>query len=201
MRVPMLKFIRPAAVLAVVAAACSSDSDDPAGPPPPPITVSISPSTASVPAGGMQSFTASVANAKFPDVTWSASGGTIGGSGATITWTAPLQGGSYTITATSVEDPIKSGSASVTVSGASVIVQPAAATRFRGQPQTFTATVSGAAQGGAGVTWSTTCGTGVEQQGALEITAPTDPGTCTVTATSTLDPSESATATVTIRAE
>ena len=61
--------------------------------------------------------------------------------------------------------------------------------------------IMSAAQGGAGVTWSTTCGTGVEQQGALEITAPTDPGTCTVTATSTLDPSESATATVTIRAE
>lgn len=45
-------------------------------------------------------------------VTWSANGGSITAGGV---WTAPNSGGPYTLTATSVQDPTKSGTATVTV--------------------------------------------------------------------------------------
>ena len=124
--------------------------------PPPSVSVSISPSSVTVGALGTQSFTATVANATSSAVNWSASAGTIVSAGNTGMYTAPLAGGNYTVTATSVEDGTKSASASVTVTPVNVSVAPNPAVLFRGEPTVFTATVTGTAQvlvtGAAGVT-------------------------------------------------
>lgn len=77
-------------------------------------SVSVSPSTASINAGGTQQFAATVNGTGSPSqsVTWSANGGSVNSSGL---YTAPGTTGSYTVTATSIQDGTKSGSASVTV--------------------------------------------------------------------------------------
>jgi uncharacterized protein YjdB len=76
-----------------------------------PVSVTIAPTLPSVTVGGTVQFTASVANADNATVTWSANGGTIDQnglfSGSTI--------GSFSVTATSVADPTKSSSTTVTV--------------------------------------------------------------------------------------
>ena len=186
----------------ITVAACGSDDPvSPPPPPPPPVGVALTPATAAVPAGGSQPFSATVTNAANTAVTWSASGGTISGTGTAITWLAPATGGSFTVTAASVEDPTKSANATVTVSPATVTLAPATAALFRGQPQTFTATVTGVAEGETGVTWAVSCGTSDAAGATLSYTAPTTSGECTVTATSTLDPTQTATATVTVRPE
>jgi hypothetical protein len=84
---------------------------------PPPVSVSISPTQATLPVRGTLQFTASVANATNPGVTWSATGaGTINSNGL---FTAGSVSGAAIVTATSVQDRTKSASASV-----SVIVPP-----------------------------------------------------------------------------
>ena len=84
------------------------------------VTVSLSPTVASVIAGGTLNFTATVTNS-FLGVTWSATGGTIvsTGSGSAITarYEAGTTPGNYTVTATSVADPSVFASATVTISG------------------------------------------------------------------------------------
>ncbi len=104
-------------------AACGGDTTQPVpppGPPPPPppppaVAVSITPSSATVEAGQTQQFTATVTNTTNTGVTWTSSGGTLSGSGATVTWTAPSAAGTYSVTAASVADPTKSASSSVSV--------------------------------------------------------------------------------------
>ncbi|MFN2317904.1 MAG: right-handed parallel beta-helix repeat-containing protein, partial [Gemmatimonadales bacterium] len=190
------------ALLVLALAACSGDTvaPPPPPPPPPPVVVAVTPATVSLGAGGTQAFTASVANATNTAVTWAANGGTITGTGASIIWVAPATGGSFTITATSAADPTKSGSATATVTPAAVTILPATVTLFRLQPQAFTATVAGVASGEpTGVTWTTSCGTSTPDAGGLSYTAPAEAGSCMVTATSVLDPTKSASATVTVR--
>src|SRR6202050_1001250 len=81
-----------------------------------PVSVSISPVSASLLTGGSQQFTATVTGSRNSAVTWSATSGTVSSSGL---YTAPTAAGSYTVTATSVADTTKSGSASGTVTAAS----------------------------------------------------------------------------------
>jgi hypothetical protein len=82
-------------------------------------------------------------NGASTSVTWTASGGTIDGSGL---FTAPTSAGAVTITATSGQN---TGTTSVTVVAASALaVNPAALTILAGGLQSFTATPS------AGVTWT-----------------------------------------------
>lgn len=188
----------PIATVSALVLALSGCGDDGTSPPPPPVTVAVAPTTAQVPAGGNHTFTATVSNASNTAVTWSATGGTLSGAGASVTWTAPVSGGPFTITATSVESPSASASATATVTPIAVAVSPSPAGLFRGEPRTFTATVSGAA-GSSAVTWTTTCGDATPEGLTLAMVAPTEPGSCTVTATSTVDPSRSATVEVTIR--
>lgn len=83
------------------------------------VSVSITPTSATVAASGTQQFTASVQNTPNTGVTWTATGGTIAGTGNTVTYTAPATAGSFTVTATSVADTSKSASASVTVGSTS----------------------------------------------------------------------------------
>ena len=85
---------------------------------PPAIQVTVSPATATVVSAGTQQFTALVTNTSNVAVTWSASPGTISSTGfyqaPTVTVTT-----SATVTATSVADTTKSGTASVTVTAGS----------------------------------------------------------------------------------
>lgn len=87
-------------------------------PPPSTVTsVSVSPSTASINPGGTQQFTATVNGTGSPSqsVTWTTNGGSVTASGL---YTPPGTIGTYMVTATSVQDGTKSGSASVTVTTA-----------------------------------------------------------------------------------
>src|SRR5207302_9184630 len=93
------------------------------------VGVTVSPSSASIPSGGTQQFSANVTNAENRAVTWTAEGGTISSSGlftarsATTTSTA-------TVTTTSAADPTKYARAilSVNASGgvAVTVARPSA---------------------------------------------------------------------------
>jgi len=184
------------AVLSAIMVGCGGGGDGPTAPPPA-VAVSVSPGSSSVNAGGTQSFTASVANARTGAVTWTASGGTIAPSGTTAIWTAPFTGGSYTITATSTDDATKSASATVMVAAIGVSIDVSTVTVASGATRSFTATVMGAAN--TAVQWTASVGTlGATSGTTVSWTAPTTGGSATVTATSVADPTRSASATVTV---
>ncbi len=77
------------------------------------VSVSVSPTSTSLFTGGTQQFSATVSNAANTAVTWTATGGTISSSGF---YTAGSTAGSFSVTATSVQDTTKSASATVTIS-------------------------------------------------------------------------------------
>jgi hypothetical protein len=102
----------------------------------------VVPGSSSVPVSQTAKFSAFL-NGASTSVTWTASGGTIDGTGL---FTAPTAPASVTITATSGSN---TGTATVTVSAAqTLVVNPAALTIPAGGLQTFTATPS------ANVTWT-----------------------------------------------
>lgn len=75
-------------------------------------TVSITPSSTTVPANGTYSFKASVSGSTNTSVRWSATGGTVSTSGY---YTAPASAGTYRVRATSAADSTKYAEAVVTV--------------------------------------------------------------------------------------
>src|SRR6185312_2027160 len=77
------------------------------------VAVNISPTGVSLAPNATTTFTATVSNTSNTAVTWTASGGTISGTGNSITYTAPSSTGSYTVTVTSVADTSKQASATV----------------------------------------------------------------------------------------
>jgi alpha-tubulin suppressor-like RCC1 family protein len=87
----------------------------------PVVSVSISPSVATVPAGGTQQFTATVVGTSNTNVNWSVEEGTAGGGvSSSGLYTAPGTAGTYHVVATSQADATKSAVATVTVAAASV---------------------------------------------------------------------------------
>jgi hypothetical protein len=82
------------------------------------VAVSVSPSIVTTAPGTQVQFTATVTGATNTAVSWSATGGSITQTGL---FTAGATPGSVTITATSIEDPAESGTATVTVAGAPVV--------------------------------------------------------------------------------
>jgi uncharacterized protein YjdB len=160
------------------------------------ISVTISPTTASLTAGGTQTFVANVSGST-QGVTWSAtSAGKIDQTGL---FTA-VSAGTGTVTATSVEDTTKSATAQVTVTGGggggggiSVSISPASMTLGVGGKQQFTANLTGSTNG---VTWTATGAVGtVDSKGMFSATKA---GMGVVKATSVDDPTKSASATVTV---
>ncbi len=77
-----------------------------------PVKVTIAPSTVRMAAGTQQAFVATVVGHANTAVTWTATGGTIDAQG---TFTAPAEGGVYSVTATSVADPLQQATVPVTV--------------------------------------------------------------------------------------
>ena len=181
---------------------------------PPTISITISPTSATVSASGTQQFQANVTGSSNTAVQWdvnqtaggSAQTGTISSSGLYTAppTTVPLQ---VTVTAVSQADPTKIANASVTVNpinvppAINVTISPMTATLAVSTNQQFTATVTGT--NNTAVTWSVdgvaggnmTVGT-INTNGLYA--APATAGGHTITATSVADKTKSASATVAV---
>jgi hypothetical protein len=122
------EFVRPVLVVAMsfgLLSGCGGGAgSSPSNPPPQsgPVSVSVSPTSATVPAGSTQQFVAKLSNTTNTSVTWQV-GGVTGGSvtmgtiSSTGVYTAPLSPsavGQVTVTAISGADSTKSASATVT---------------------------------------------------------------------------------------
>jgi hypothetical protein len=191
------------------------------------ISVTLSPTTATVNTGATQVFTATVSpsNAN-QNVNFSLSGGTGGCSGAacgaltgangsSITYTAPATAPSpntVTLTVTAAADPSKTATATITISSqvtVAISVAPANATLVAGiGSQMFTATVTPSTVAQT-VTWTlsgsgctgTACGTlDSTTANPVTYTAPATAvtGTVMLTATATADTTKTSTANITI---
>src|SRR5215510_4450472 len=157
-----LGFSVPVLLLAtVLALGCSGDVADPPALSSSQVSVSVSPKTANVVAGGSASFSAFVTGTsagQSTDVTWSVQeqgGGTVDRSG---NYVAPAQTGTFHVLATSVAVPSAFDTATVVVDAApsvAVTIIPSNASTVTGGSLSFTATVSGTASGqSTAVTWS-----------------------------------------------
>jgi hypothetical protein len=102
----------------VFLAACSGVSTPANSSQAPGVVVTVSPATATVASDGSKQFNATVTNTSNTAVTWSASPGSISTAGL---YQAPTvtSNTNATVTATSVADPTKFGTASVTITGSS----------------------------------------------------------------------------------
>jgi sugar lactone lactonase YvrE len=161
---------------------------------PPSVTVTVAPSSATLPVGTQEQFSATVTGATNTAVTWSVAPGGAGGSiSATGLYTAPLSAGTDTVIATSLAAPGVFASATVTV----VAAQPPSPTitsvtpniGYPGQ-QGLSVTITGAnfvtgassttatfGGGNAGITVvSTTVNSPTSATAVLNIAATTAPG-------------------------
>ncbi len=163
------------------------------------VAVAVAPGTATLATGRTQQFTATVTGTLDAGVAWSVLEGAAGGavtSGGL--YTAPGGGGTFHVVATSLADPARSASATVTVVEVRVSVSPDTATLVVGDTLRLTATVTGSPDGA--VTWSVLEGAGCGAVVGGRYTAPDTPGTCHVVATSVADPTRSASAELTVAA-
>lgn len=133
-------------------------------------------------------------------VTWSTSAGTISSTGLL---TAPGSPATATVMATSAQDTMKSGTATVTIQSTppantvtSVEVTCNPSSLATGAMSQCNAAVQGTGSYSSTVTWSASAGT-IDSSGLF--TAPASAGTVTVTATSTQDTTKSGTTTVTVQ--
>lgn len=191
-----------------VVTACSGSDTGPDTKPTPTVNVTVETPPNAIVAGGTYTFSATVTGSTNTAVLWSvdASGntnvGTINNGGV---YTAPPASGRFTVRATSVADPTKSGSALVLVTAAPVTVSvlPATISVGAGGVVQLTATVAGSANGA--VTWELPGGTStgtVTSTGTANATytAPTTLGTYQVRARSSADTSKTANAVITVAA-
>jgi uncharacterized protein YjdB len=193
-------------------AGSTSASQPPASPP---ISVSVTPTTATVLLGKTTTLAVTVSNTTNSAVRWSVND-IAGGNAATGTisnlgvYAAPQilpVPASVTVTATSAADPTKSASATITIaSDVSVSISPSSAAVELGAQQAFQAAIASAGQPSTTVNW-TIQGTGCAGAGCGTVsaagvfTAPSilpSPPTIALTATSAADPSKSVSAAVTI---
>jgi hypothetical protein len=208
-----LLVILAAAVLASAQAGCGGGSDAPPVIPACTVTsVAVTATQSTFEAGGSSSLSATVnaTAACTGGVTWSVapsatSAITPNGTSASFTSATP---GTYTVTARSVDDTTKSGSAVITVTAAppvcvvtGVTVGASPAAVATGDTSTLTATLDATAACATGLTWSVSpTGGTLTPSGATATFSSATPGTYTVTATSDADTSRSGSATVTVTA-
>ena len=162
------------------------------------VAVACSPSSLAPNAIAQCSATVQGTGAYSSAVSWSASAGSIDGSGR---FTAPASAGSVTITATSVQDTTKLGTAPVMVLPAaptitSVAVACSPSTLAPNAVAQCNATVQGTGAYSSAVTWSASAGS--ITAGGL-FTAPAAAGSVSVKATSTEDATQSGTAVLTVQ--
>jgi uncharacterized protein (TIGR03437 family) len=170
------------------------------------LSVTMSPTTATLTGGQSQQFSATVNNGQGGGVTWAISPA-VGSIDQTGNYSAPATVSAsqkVTVTATSVDDPSKSASATVTLNppttvNVTVSISPTTVTLSNGQSQQFTATVTNAIN--TGVLWSITPSTGagtLDSNGNYTAPATITVTKATITVQSLQDPSKSANATVTL---
>jgi phosphatidylinositol-3-phosphatase len=164
------------------------------------VSAACTPST--VPANGRSQCVATVTGAGnySSAVTWSATGGALNASGL---FTGPPSAGTITVTATSTQDPTKSGTAAITVQPSSstiTSVQVACnpSTVSTNTTSQCTATVKGSGNYSSAVTWTASDGT-INSSGVF--TAPAAAASVTITATSVQDTSQSGTANLTVQSQ
>ena len=198
------KFLLSMSVILLAAAGCGGGSSPTNAPPA--ISVSISPTAANVHVTNTRQFTARLQNTANSAVTWSVSGrgctgtacGSITASGLYIAPTTVPSPDSVTVTATTVADPSKSDTATVSLLAAvKVTVSPVSPKVTVGTTQQFTADVQNAIN--STVSWSVS-GTGCYGPSCGTITsggmytppriAPSPPSV-TITATSVEDTAQS----------
>jgi len=161
-------------------------------------TVTISPSQATLPSRGVHQFTATLSGRHDRGVSWSTTAGAVTSSGlysaptvTTVTTaliTARTRTASVTATVT-IQPPMPPGASPI-----SLTISPSAVTLKPGASQQFTATVSGTTN--HGVTWSATNGT-VTPGGLFTARGVGVTTSVSVNATSSADPTKSASAGVT----
>lgn len=79
------------------------------------VQIAVAPLSVTLAPSAQQGFAATVTGTSNPSVTWSATGGTIAGTGSAITYTAPAEPGTYEVRATSAAEPGKHAAAQVLV--------------------------------------------------------------------------------------
>jgi hypothetical protein len=167
----------------------------------PPISVSITPTTASLYASQTEAFSAAVANTTNTAVTWSISPA-IGTISSTGLYTAPASVTSaqtVSVTATSVTNTAKAATAVISLTPPiSVSITPTSASLTVSQTEAFTATVANTSN--TAVTWSISPAVGTISSTGL-YTAPasvTSAQTVSVTATSVANTAKTATAVISL---
>jgi Big-like domain-containing protein len=203
----MKRILLPCIILLLGALAGCGGGSKPA---PPQASVTVSPTTASVIAGQTQQFTATVSGASNTAVTWSVSGtGCSGTSCGTIDATGMYKAPdlipattTVTVTATSVADATRAGTAAITHQCVWVGISPSGSVSLiSADTKQFTATVTHAPTGKDAVAWSVTGGGTVDSSGAYSAPAKVTTDTAaTLTATSTFDSTKSASVTIALKA-
>ncbi|GMT96846.1 hypothetical protein KH5H1_09650 [Corallococcus caeni] len=169
----------------------------------PTVIVKVTPEAVTIGQGTATDLTAEVSGSSITAVQWAVEGGDENGTVSSAgRYTAPNRAGTFTVTATSVADPTKKASASVTVEpvvvgAVMVTVSPTSASTTWGGTVQLTAEVSGT--NNLAVLWSVEGG---DANGYVSSTgvyrAPNKTGTFTVTATSVADPANKASASITV---
>jgi len=184
---------------------------------PPTVTsVVVNPATATVIKGQTKLFTAEVIGSNNPlqSVNWTVTGSTTGTTGTNINSSGFLtiaindMAQTLIVTATSIADPTKSGTATVTVTDGqptvtSVVVSPATVSVTKGYTYQFEVEVNGENNPPQTVNWTVTggnitAGTIINSSGLLTVGSGETAQSLTVIATSTLDSTKNGTATVTV---
>lgn len=160
------------------------------------VTVNCSPATLAAGASEVCTSDVSGTGSYSSAITWSASSGSITSTGVL---TAPSTGTSVTVKATSVQDPTKFATATVTVTPlptiSGVTVTCPATTVVAGKSITCAASVTGTGSYSSAVTWSASSGT-ITSAGVL--TTSTAATSVTVKATSIEDSTKSASQVITV---
>uniref|UniRef100_Q01XJ9 Ig domain protein, group 2 domain protein n=1 Tax=Solibacter usitatus (strain Ellin6076) TaxID=234267 RepID=Q01XJ9_SOLUE len=166
----------------------------------PPVTVSLSPTNAALTISETQQFAATVSGSSNSAVTWTLSPA-VGSISASGLYTAPasLSGlQTVTVTATSATDSTKSASATVALAPVSISVAPLTVSLSASQTQQFATRLRGTSNGG--VTWSLSPNVGTIASNGVYIAPAAIPSAqnVTVIATSAADPTQSASAVVSL---
>ncbi|HET9180200.1 MAG TPA: kelch repeat-containing protein [Terriglobia bacterium] len=162
------------------------------------LQVAVYPSAVNLDQGGTKTFTVTVTGSSNKAVNWSVREGSSGGNITSAgVYAAPAAAGTFHVIATSQADSTKTAFATIVVPAVSVTLSPPEATLRPNGTQGFTATVRGSID--TKVTWEIqegVSGGAVTSTGLY--TAPANTGFYHVTATSSADATQSATAQITV---
>jgi hypothetical protein len=174
-------------------------------PAPIPVTISITPDNVEVTQNTSITLAAHVTGNANTNVTWYASAGTfVEGPNNTIVYTAPDNDGIYSVTATSVADPTKMASAKINCTKVEISLLPSSSKSVQVlDTLQYTAIVKGTID--PTVTWTVdeipngnlTVGTIIGSGNTINYMAPYFTGTHTIKATSAVNPTKYAAATIT----